>query len=209
MKTSEDINEVAKALCLAQQAMKPASKDSINPHYKSKFSDFSSIWEAIRVPITSNGLTILQDVTTLEKNVCVSTRIIHTSGQWIEFGPLSIPLNKYDAHGIGSATTYAKRYALSAALGVVSSEDDDDGNAAQANPHKIDTTVKEEIVEYITDEQNEIIETLLGDDGRILDWFRSAMIARKIPSQKLLPANLFTDVCEAIKKKSKELNNKN
>jgi hypothetical protein len=37
-------------------------------------------------------------------------------------------LAKRDAHGVGSATSYAKRYALSAAVGIVS--DDDDGNAA-------------------------------------------------------------------------------
>ncbi len=130
MKTSENINEIAKAMSLAQQQMKPALKDNINPHFKSRYSDISAVWEAIRDPITTNGLTIWQDVITQEKSVSVTTRIVHLSGQWVEFGPLNIPLSKFDAHGVGSSTSYAKRYALCAAVGVVSGDEDDDANQA-------------------------------------------------------------------------------
>jgi hypothetical protein len=128
MKTSEQINEIAKAMCAAQGQMKPAQKDAINPHYKSKYSDISSVWESIRQPLSSNGITVLQDVTTEEKKISVMTRLVHSSGQWIEFGPLTIPLSRQDAHGIGSAISYAKRYAICAAVGVVSSDEDDDAN---------------------------------------------------------------------------------
>lgn len=131
MKTSENIQDIAKALSLAQADIKPASKDGANPHFKCKFSTLASAWEAIRIPVTSQGITIIQDVTTEERSiVSVVTRAIHTSGQWIEFGPLCIPLSKQDAQAIGSAISYAKRYALCAALGIVSSDDDDDGEAA-------------------------------------------------------------------------------
>jgi hypothetical protein len=127
MNHSENINELANALSKAQSQMKPAEKDAENPHFKSSFSSLSSIWESIRQPITNNGLSILQDITTQETSISVRTKIIHLSGQWIELGPLSIPLVRNDAQGIGSATTYAKRYALCAAIGVVSADDDDDG----------------------------------------------------------------------------------
>lgn len=136
MKTSEEIAEIAKALSLAQQQMKPAIKDSTNPHFKSKYSDISSVWEAIREPLTNYSLSVLQDVTTKieEKLVLVTTRIFHASGQWIEFGPLGVPLSKTDAHGVGSAISYAKRYALCAAVGVVSGDEDDDANHAVGKP---------------------------------------------------------------------------
>jgi hypothetical protein len=39
-------------------------------------------------------------------------------------------VQKKDAHGIGSAITYGKRYSLCAAMGVAPGEIDDDGNAA-------------------------------------------------------------------------------
>lgn len=148
MKTSEQINEIAKSMCAAQGQMKPAQKDAINPHYKSKYSDISSVWEAMRIPLSSNLITVWQDVTTEEAKISVVTRLIHASGQWVEFGPLSIPLSKKDAHGIGSAISYAKRYALCAAVGVVSGDEDDDANEAvkKSNDHQM----KEKPVEVIS-----------------------------------------------------------
>jgi hypothetical protein len=74
---------------------------------------------------------VVQDASLCDRGVSVTTRLIHSSGQWIEFGPLTVPMSKQDAHGVGSATTYARRYGLSAALGIVA--DDDDGNAAVGN----------------------------------------------------------------------------
>lgn len=132
MNTSQEINEVATALAKAQAQMKPAAKDAENPHFRSKYADLASVWEACRGPLTANGITALQDVQTMDDGIGVITRLVHSSGQWIEFGPLVVPLGKRDAHGVGSATSYGKRYALSAAIGIVA-EDDDDGNAAAAN----------------------------------------------------------------------------
>lgn len=130
MKTSELINEIATALSKAQQEIKPAVKDSVNPAFRSRFAGMTSVWESIREPLSKNGLSVCQDVTTEPEGVAVVTRIFHTSGQWLEFGPLIVPLAKRDAHGMGSAASYGRRYSLVGALGVVSDEDDD-GQAAQ------------------------------------------------------------------------------
>lgn len=129
MRTSEQINEVAAALAKAQGDMQPALKDSENPHFRSKYADLAAVWQAWHAVGPTNGIATVQDVTTEERGVAVVTRLLHSSGQWLEFGPLTVPLAKFDAHGVGSATSYAKRYGLSAAVGVVA-EEDDDGNAA-------------------------------------------------------------------------------
>lgn len=134
MKRSENIIEIAKAMNLAQKEMRPASKDSTNPHFRSKYSDLASVMEAIREPIGNNGLSILQEATLNENGVSVTTLILHNSGQWIELDPLTIPVGRRDAHSVGSACSYGKRYALCAALGVVS--DDDDGNQAVASQNE-------------------------------------------------------------------------
>jgi hypothetical protein len=128
MTTSEQINEIAAACAFAQVALRPALKDATNPAFKSKYADLASILEASRV-YAGHGIAVLQDVTSSEAGVAVVTRLAHKSGQWIEFGPLTVPMQKKDAHGLGSATTYAKRYALQAALQIAADEDDD-GNAA-------------------------------------------------------------------------------
>lgn len=128
MKTSDQINEIAGALAKAQATMTPAIKDATNPAFRSKYADLTAVWEACRKPLTANGIATVQDVEATENGIAVTTRLTHTSGQWIEFGPLVVPTAKKDAHGVGSATSYGRRYALSAAVGIVS--DDDDGNAA-------------------------------------------------------------------------------
>jgi hypothetical protein len=57
----------------------------------------------------------------------LDTMIVHESGEWIE-GSFEIPLGKTDPQGAGSAISYARRYALMAALNMPAV--DDDGNAA-------------------------------------------------------------------------------
>jgi hypothetical protein len=52
---------------------------------------------------------------------------MHTSGQWIS-SVFSMPVSKHDAQAVGSAITYARRYALAAVVGIA--PEDDDGNLA-------------------------------------------------------------------------------
>ena len=129
MRTSEAIDAICAALAVAQGEMKPAIKDATNPHFKSKYADLASVFEAIRVPFAKAGLSVLQEVGNADGGVTVSTRVVHKTGQWMEFGPLYVPAGKQDAQGLGSAATYARRYSLASALGVCSDEDDD-GQAA-------------------------------------------------------------------------------
>ena len=133
MKTSDSIKELATALAKAQATMAGAKKDSTNPHFRSKYADLASIWEACRDALTSNGIAVVQMTrATAEEAVIVETRLMHSSGEWIE-GELLVPVTKADAQGFGSARTYARRYSLAAAVGVAP-EDDDGAAAAAARP---------------------------------------------------------------------------
>lgn len=129
MEMSEQINELAAALAKAQAAMKPAAKDSENPHFRSKYADLASIWEACRKPLTDNGLSIVQAPADAGDGVVsLRTLLLHASGQWMAT-TVSARLTKNDAQGVGSALTYLRRYSLAGMVGVVADEDDD-GNAA-------------------------------------------------------------------------------
>ena len=131
MNKSESVAGLAAALAKAQGQMKGAIKDSANPFFKSKYADLASVVEAIRVAFSANGLSYIQTVEPSEKDeVRVETTLLHASGEWISCGVLSLPVSKVDAQGYGSALTYARRYSLSAAVGVA--PEDDDGNAASA-----------------------------------------------------------------------------
>ena len=130
MISSEQIDQIAAALVQAQAVAAPALKQSTNPAFKSKYADLAACFEAVRPGLTAANLAVLQEAVLTDIGVAVTTRIIHASGQWIQTEPLTVPLGKRDAHGVGSATSYGKRYSLSAALGIVA--DDDDGNGAIA-----------------------------------------------------------------------------
>ena len=129
MNKSESIAGLAAALSQAQGVMKGALKDSANPFFKSRYADLASVVEAIRAAFSANGLSYIQTVEPSDKDeVRVETMLLHSSGEWISCGILSLPVSKIDAQGYGSALTYARRYSLSAAVGVA--PEDDDGNAA-------------------------------------------------------------------------------
>ncbi len=134
MQTSESINELATALSKAQGKIKGAVKDAENPHFRSRYADLASVWDACREALTSNGLSVLQTprgvATEGGWTVEMETRLLHSSGQWVS-DTLTVPVGKPDAQGLGSALTYARRYALASFVGVA--PEDDDGNAATAS----------------------------------------------------------------------------
>ncbi len=135
---SESIGNIATALAAAQSELRPAIKDAINPHLKSKYANLASVWEAAREPLVKNGLSVVQTFWPSEPGtVTVVSTLMHKSGEWIE-SPLTLPTSQNTAQGYGSAITYARRYGLSALLGVIADEDDD-GHGASA-PRKTNGT---------------------------------------------------------------------
>lgn len=128
---SESIAELVAALAKAQGAMVAAAKSNTNPHFKSKYADLASVWDAIREPLSANGLSVLQPVTAEGAAVTVTTILAHSSGQFIS-EVLTMTATQNTPQGVGSAITYGRRYALSALVGVAA-DADDDGNAASAS----------------------------------------------------------------------------
>lgn len=125
------LKNLAAALCKAQADMEGAKKDAKNPHFNSKYADLASVWDAIREPLTKNGLSIVQLPRSMQGGVEVETILLHISGESLS-SVLAVPASKSDAQGFGSALTYARRYSLMAMVGVA--PEDDDGNAASHKP---------------------------------------------------------------------------
>ena len=128
MNKSDDIKELALALSKTQSILKGAIKDTNNTFFKSKYADLASCWDACREPLAANGLSIVQmPCNDTPDSVALETILMHTSGQWIS-SVFSMPVSKHDAQAVGSAITYARRYALAAVVGIA--PEDDDGNLA-------------------------------------------------------------------------------
>lgn len=122
---------LAAALAKAQAVIEGAIKDSKNPHFGNAYADLASVWAAVRKPLTDNGLAIVQMPGKFDgKTITVTTMLVHSSGEWVACD-LLMPTDKPSAQAVGSAITYARRYALAAFCGVC--PEDDDGNAASGN----------------------------------------------------------------------------
>jgi enamine deaminase RidA (YjgF/YER057c/UK114 family) len=128
MRQSEQVNEIAAALAVAQGKIKSALKGNVNPHFKSKYADLAAVKEACGDALSANGIAVVQAHGFEGERFILTTRLIHKSGQWLESQYLIKPV-KDDPQGYASATTYARRISLSSMVGVVADEDDD-GNAA-------------------------------------------------------------------------------
>lgn len=126
---SEQIDQIAAALAKAQAELRPAAKNGENPHLKNRYSDIAAVYEAIRDVLPHHGLAVAQMMLPRDDGKAhVRTLLMHTSGQWLA-GECVMPCQQQGPQGTGSAITYARRYSLSAMVGVVS-EDDDDGEGA-------------------------------------------------------------------------------
>jgi hypothetical protein len=128
---SETIADLATALAKAQATIGGAIKGKVNPAFKSKYADLASVWDAWQAVGPAHDLSIAQfPGPFVDGRVRVTTMLMHKSGQWLR-ETSDVPVSKVDAQGYVSATTYARRCALSAMVGIA--PEDDDGNAAVAH----------------------------------------------------------------------------
>lgn len=125
-----EVKDLSAAMGKAFAAIEGAVKGKVNPAFRSKYADLSSVIDAIKPHLADNGLWFRQVTHVADGGACVETVIHHSSGQSMSCGLLFMPATKQDAQGYGSALTYARRYSLMAAFGVPA--EDDDGNAASS-----------------------------------------------------------------------------
>lgn len=158
-KMSDEIGELIAALCSAQAEMGSIGRDGKNPHFKSQYATLDNILDTVRPILAKNGLVLIQgcknEQTEKISGLDVTTTLAHKSGQWIATH-VYVPVNKQDAHAVGSALTYGRRYGAAAIL-AISTDNDDDGNAAvtqyriQQQPQQVKVTGKAEVTQAVDD----------------------------------------------------------
>lgn len=200
MTQSENINELAGALAKAQGEIRGAVKDSTNPHFKSKYADLASVWDACRLPLSKHGLAVIQTTEPTDNGrVRVITTLAHSSGQWVR-GTLDVAPTQNTPQGMGSALTYCRRYALAAMVGVAP-DDDDDGNAASSrngngNGHHAPAPRPAALISEA--EKAELVDLMrqakVRDTRKFLDYLRVASLDE-------LPADKFADARAALVRK--------
>ena len=131
MITSEALDKFAPAFLKAQVEMDNAEKNSNNPAFRTKYANLEGVIDAVKPALNSNGITFIQTGSpSVEGRLTLTTRLLHSSGQWIQ-DTAECQLSKNDPQGFGSAVTYLRRYNLAAICGITQA--DDDGNSASSS----------------------------------------------------------------------------
>ena len=126
MNKSESIKNIAGALVTFQATVSKVAKESSNPFFKSKYASLANILNTIQKPLSECGLAISQ----FPDENALTTIIVHAeSGEWMESSYVMPVAKQNDPQAMGSAMTYARRYALGSILNL-NIDDDDDGEKA-------------------------------------------------------------------------------
>lgn len=124
------MKSLSAALVKFHADLKPIRKDAQNPFFKSDYLTLSGILDAVRQPLSANGLAIAQSMRVQDATTILITKLIHESGEEISSEMIMPVLT--DPQKLGSLITYYKRYQLQALLGISTADEDDDGNLVSA-----------------------------------------------------------------------------
>lgn len=145
LETSGALDKFAPAYVAFQGEVENASKNSSNPHFKSRYADLAEVLNTVTPVLSKHGLAILQSPGEfLDGKFHVTTRLLHASGQWVE-GTMSCPGQKADPQGAGSATTYMRRYAAAAMCGIAQEDDDAEGAMVRKKAQKPEEAESREV----------------------------------------------------------------
>ena len=172
---SDKLDLLFTALAKAQSEMPIAGLTSTNPYFKSKYADLAEFVRASRPYLTKNGLTVVQKIISDDGPSILYTKLGHSSGQWLESRMRIVP-PKNDIQTLGSYITYLKRYSYASLVGVVSGQEDDDGEIAMVNTRdviakgpSIKYNPKDQSFDTITREQLDEMEYELSEYPDIAD----------------------------------------
>jgi hypothetical protein len=139
---SETIGKLAGALAKSQSQMTMIEGKSTNPFFNSKYASLAAVLEVAMPALNANEVALVQGNRwdTTDNGFYITSMLMHSSGEWIK-SEIRMPVSKKDAHGIGAATTYGRRYLLSSMVGVAQADDDGNG-AIQRAPRPSDQVNK-------------------------------------------------------------------
>jgi hypothetical protein len=124
-------NDICAALLAAQENFTPAKKTKTNPHLKNQYAPLEEVLAAVQGPLADEGVCIVAFTVERENKLFLRSVLRHVPTNTELSVDLPLLMGKQDMQGLGSAISYARRYALMLLCGIVA-EDDDDGNATQA-----------------------------------------------------------------------------
>jgi hypothetical protein len=190
---SSDLKDLFTSLAKAQAEMQTAGLSAENPYFKTRYADLAAIVKASRPALTQNGLSIIQQIITHDDgHTYLHTLLCHCSGQWVESRVRIVP-PKTDVQSLGSYITYLRRYSIAALCGIVTSDEDDDGNLAVASHAPAN---KASVGSYITAQELASLEAEIKERPDIAQMIKDGL---QIASLALIPKSKYSATMQRIK----------
>lgn len=194
MNKSENINEIAAALSALQGEIQDAHKDKTAYGYK--YADLSQVLESIRPLLSKHKLSVTQLCGSADEKVSVETILMHSSGQWIG-SVIEMVVEKGKgrsmAQDVGTVITYARRYALTAIVGMTQADND-----AQKLPQHIPS-------DKITSSQAKYIMDLLDNNPERVQNMLARFSINKIEDMRMEAFNKTVDMLSKQKTKTENM----
>ncbi len=177
---SPELNKLFEALSKAQIEMPVAPTQSVNPFYKSTYANLKTIVQTSRPYLAKQGLCVIQrTLPGPNGNPYIYSILGHSSGQWME-SSLELKPPKTDIQSLGSYISYLRRYQYASLVGVVTGDEDDDGeNAMNRSVLPEESKISKEELRVIGEEVAEYPELL----ENILKGFNISKLS-DLPSKK-------------------------
>lgn len=187
------------ALAKAQMEIVNAGTNIENAFLKTRYADLASCLNAVRGPLSNNGIALIQVTDDVSASVLgIRTILAHESGQTIE-DHITMSPPKLDPQGIGSCRTYMRRYSVMAVCGIAGAADDD-AEATKKDPNdypRINSAQVEKIIyhadELFGEHADDAVRLMLdrvfggiavlgdireGEDGAAITYLDNAKLAR-------------------------------
>ena len=173
MNTSQETTNILKAMIEAAPEISSISKSK--QAYGYKYATLDSLIDMLRGVLPNHGLWFMQMPTRLNGSSTLTTRVFHTSGEWIEdsieMTDTELTGKANDTQKVGASITYFRRYALSSIFGVAADEDVD-GNL-NSQPKQIPNPQPKQKLDaskYIEDDYKKRIEQGEEEDSVLSDY---------------------------------------
>jgi len=185
-----EANEARKAFNQAftkMQATLPPIEKTKKGH-NSKYAPYDKVVSAVRPHLKNHGFSFRHQTVESDNKITITCILAHELGH-SEQSTLSAPADtsgsKNAIQAIGSTNSYLKRYTLQDVVGIVTGDEDTDGNKPPV---------------FITEHQLADLKALIDEKGKeeakVLDYLK----AQGVNSFKEVPIVKFARLCEMVSK---------
>lgn len=137
MNTSPETDKIIPAFATALAKLDDVTKTHLakiegKQKYDYTFANLADTLAAAKPVLTECDLAVSQPVT----DDGITTLIVHSSGQWLSFGPFRLQPTQNTPQAHGSAITYARRYQLMGVLNLATVDDDGKAASRKVDPER-------------------------------------------------------------------------